>query len=130
MAEPEAPFPTDEVSEWFWSIVEQARGNRARLDALMQQMSREEIIRFGQEFENASMELLGPPFIRYMSVPSEDGMRDIAERVISQGKEFYHEVLAHPERIPASMEGVDEFLSSLSGVADDVLWERFREGLP
>ena len=55
---------------------------------------------------------------------SEDMQKDIFSHVVSRGREFYDEVLTHPERLPQNVGPQDvEFY----GVAGRVFWERFED---
>jgi hypothetical protein len=69
-----------ETSEWFWAIVEKAALSREKLKEILISFSKEEIIRFQEEFVDASIELQCEPYTDYME-ESEDGMGRI---IISQ----------------------------------------------
>jgi hypothetical protein len=121
-------FVSNVFSAWFWRIIDQAQSNRNQLRDMLKTMSREDVIRFHHEFKDAAVQLTDSPFIDYMSDLSEDGIQDIAEWIVSQGRDYYSEIWTHPERIPNEIE--HGTLSTFSGVADDVFWDRFREPIP
>jgi len=59
---------------------------------------------------------------------SEDGAKDIADLVVSQGKDVYAHIWANPEAIPPNVEFGQSH--TLAGVASDVFWSRFNESIP
>ncbi|MDR6528786.1 hypothetical protein J2787_004225 [Chryseobacterium rhizosphaerae] len=113
-----------ETSEWFWSIIGKADLNRDKLKEILTGFSKEEIIKFQEEFVDASVELQDEPFIDYME-ESEDGVEDIANWVVSNGKELYFQIMDNPEEIPHSVNDVTEQI--LYGVADEVCVEKYGE---
>lgn len=113
-----------ETSEWFWSIIGRADLNRDKLKEILTGFSKEEIIKFQEEFVDASVELQDEPFIDYME-ESEDGVEDIANWVVSNGKELYFQIMNNPEEIPHSVNDVTEQI--LYGVADEVCVEKYGE---
>ncbi|MGE8526093.1 DUF4240 domain-containing protein [Chryseobacterium rhizosphaerae] len=113
-----------ETSEWFWSIIGKADLNRDKLKEILTGFSKEEIIKFQEEFVDASVELQDEPFIDYME-ESEDGVEDIANWVVSNGKELYFQIMGNPEEIPRSVNDVTEQI--LYGVADEVCVEKYGE---
>ncbi|GEN66333.1 MULTISPECIES: DUF4240 domain-containing protein [Chryseobacterium] len=113
-----------ETSEWFWSIIGRADLNRDKLKEILTGFSKEEIIKFQEEFVDASVELQDEPFIDYME-ESEDGVEDIANWVVSNGKELYFQIMDNPEEIPHSVNDVTEQI--LYGVADEVCVEKYGE---
>lgn len=62
-----------ETSKCFWAIVEKAALRREKLKEILIAFSKEEIIRFQEEFVDASIELQCAPYTDYME-ESEDGM--------------------------------------------------------
>ena len=123
-------FAPGSISDWFWRIVDEAGRDRGRLRALLESMPREDVIRFDRAFRDAAMALTEPPYSDHMGDLSEDGVQDVTEWVVSQGKAFYSEVWAHPERIPAQLDGPPSRIGSFSGVADNVFSDRFDEVIP
>jgi len=89
-------------------------------------LEEEELRDFHSEFLDLASELTCPPFDEFVE-ESEDGLNDVAEWVISQGRELYQSVLANPASIPHSVEGKGRQI--LSGVAPLVYEERFGEPL-
>lgn len=92
-------------------------------------MTRDEIIRFDDEFQEAAVQLVDEPFLEFMAEStSEDAAKDVADFVVSQGKEYYSNVWNNPSRIPLRVP-VGE-AKSLAGVAANHFWERFHEPIP
>jgi len=122
-------FTPDDISPWFWGVVAKANKSRDKLQEMLHEMNREDIIRFQNEFQEAAIQLADEPFIEYMDEGiSEDGVQDVAEWVVSQGKEFYSDVWDNPENVPETVEAGDS--STFSSVADNVFWDRFNEAIP
>ncbi len=121
-------FHPDEISDWFWEIIAQAEHNAETLADLLRAMSREEMIHFHDQFQEAAVQLEDEFFLESRGDgPSEDTMQDIAAWVVSQGKPFYSEVWNDPPRIANvdPSQGVTYF-----SVADNVFWERFGSAVP
>ena len=89
-------------------------------------IEKEDIRRFQEEFLDLASELTVPPFDAFVE-ESEDGLTDVAEWVVSQGKAVYKSVLADPASIPHTVEGKGREI--LSGVAPLVYKDRFAEPL-
>ena len=122
-------FSPDDISQWFWDVVHEARQDRDRFVALLQGMSREEIIRFDDEFQEAAAQLVDDPYFESMDQDeTEDGAKDIADFVVSQGKSYYSDIWTHPEKIPPSIPPGEP--KTLSGVAAKHFWRRFHESIP
>jgi hypothetical protein len=122
-------FSPDDISQWFWDLVRKSGQSRGQLLSLLESMSREEIIRFDNEFQEAATQLADDPFFEFMDADiSEDGAKDVADFVVSQGKDFYSNVWRNPARIPAKIPPGEA--KSLSGVAAKYFWERFQERIP
>lgn len=120
----QSSFSADDVSPWFWNIVARAGRDRNRLRELLEQMSADDVVRFHDEFEEAAIELTDSPFIHHVDDDvSEDGMRDIAEWVVSQGKDFYSDVLRNPQKIPKDVDASAN--DTFTGLAETVFYQRF-----
>jgi hypothetical protein len=114
--------------DWFWNLISAAQRNRSELERILRGLSREDLVHFDHCFYILATDLEGPTYTRHLPDLSEDGVKDIAEWVVTQGREYYEAVLADPTRMPASFPG--GVLASFSGVADNVFYERFREVIP
>lgn len=122
-------FP-DDISQWFWDIILKSGKKPDQLLSLLQSMNRDEIIRFDNEFQEAAVQLVDEPFLIFMDQGvSEDGAKDIADFVVSQGKDFYSHIWTHPEEIALQSPSKEE-ANCLSGVAAKHFWERFHERIP
>jgi hypothetical protein len=115
---------TDFISDWFWNIIARAEKNQEKLREILASLKKRDLIKFQESFLDASLELQDEPFIQYM-VKSEDGVADIAHWVVSQGKEYYLEILANPSKIPFQKDESDS--ENLFYIADEVCEERFGE---
>ncbi|MGJ1419897.1 DUF4240 domain-containing protein [Sphingobacterium spiritivorum] len=113
-----------EISEWFWSLIKNANLNRDTLRGLLVNFSKDDLIKFQEEFIDASVELQEAPFVEYME-ESEDGVEDIANWIVSKGKAFYFHVLNNPEETPNSVNDLTDQI--LYGIADEVCVEKYGE---
>jgi hypothetical protein len=120
-------LPADNTSSWFWDIIAEVREDDDSLRKKLQTMSRDEIAGFYQEFIEASTELQYPPYTDNLQGKSEDAIADIAEYVVSKGKDYYSTILNCPDRIPSA---VPLNGPSFKGTALTVFWERFGESIP
>lgn len=119
-------YDLDDTSDWFWEIIVDAKQDREKLTVLLQQLSKEEIIRFQYEFESTL-------FLAWSNVSaqqdiSESGAFVMCGWLASQGKEYFANALVRPGHIP-ELEAIDIF-EDLSGVAGDVYLLKFEEFLP
>jgi hypothetical protein len=117
----------DNTSSWFWDIIAEVREDDDFLRKKLNPMSRDEIAEFYREFTEASTELQCPPYTDSLQGKSEDTIADIAEYVVSKGKDYYSAILDHPDRIPTA---VPPNSPSFKGTALTVFWERFGESIP
>jgi hypothetical protein len=120
-------FDPNEISDWFWSIIDDARGSRQAMESRLHHLEKDEITRFQNEFLEAAVQLADEPFLVHLGDISEDTMQDVAEWVVSQGKQFYVDVWNSPKRIAEVdiRKGV-----TYSGVAVNVYLERFGTIMP
>jgi len=111
-------------SDWFWAIIAAAQVDRERLRRELMKLDREELVRFQEEFLDLAGELTYPRFSQFVE-ESEDGLSDVTEWVVSQGRELYEAVLANPRSIPHTVDGKGREI--LSGITPDRYEERFGE---
>jgi hypothetical protein len=110
------------LSPKFWPIIAAAAGDKAKLAAEMQKLGKGGMLRFYLDWRAAARPLHVPPFQR--DGLSDDAVDDIAQYIIQQGKAFYEDILAHPEKHKA----IDENAGSAYGtVITDIFYERFHE---
>ena len=113
-------------SEWFWSIIAIADHNLDQLRVELLKLDQKELRRFHEEFVQLAAELKELKFARFVE-ESEDGLTDVAEWVVSQGKETYRAILNDPSSIPHTVEGKENEI--LTFVAKKVYEERFGDTL-
>lgn len=119
---------TEADEDWFWQIIHDAGGDKERLRQILHGLSKEEVYRFQDIFVEMATELQDEPYTMYVGEDeSEDGIADIANWVVSQGKEAYQSVLNQPDRMPEHVELEES--SDLFGAAYEVYYARFGEGL-
>lgn len=122
------PLSAKEPPDWFWEVIAQAQKSPAKLHKLLLKRSEDEIYKFQGEFIQAAADLRDNPFIEFME-QSEDGVEDISLWVVSQGKEYYLNVVRNPESIPYSSENDINSNEILIHVAYDVFEEKFKQKL-
>ena len=110
--------------DWFWNIIAESDKNREKLRAILSTFKRDEIAKFQEQFVDASIEIQDKPFLEFME-ESEDGVEDIANWVVSNGKDYYDYIIAHPSEIPNSVNHLTDQI--LYGIADEVCYEIFGE---
>ena len=120
-------FSPSEISAWFWDIISNAGSDQQKLRRILARLSREELIRFEDEFSEASAQLRDDPFTRYVEGgdASEDAIEDAANLVVSLGRETFELVWTDPSLMPTHVDVGDPRI--LSGVADSVHYDRFGE---
>jgi len=121
-------FSPDEISEWFWNLLARASGSKEKLRDLLQNLSSEQLIRFEDEFAEASAQLREEPFVDHLDEgATEDTEQDVANYVVSQGKRFFEDVWRSPSHIPPYIDEGEPGI--LSGVADEVHYEKYGKGI-
>jgi hypothetical protein len=116
-----------DITDWFWNLVDSASGSSQRLRGQLAPMSKDDIRRFQLQFVEAAGRLKDSPYRDFMdSGSSEDGIADIVNWVVSQGHDYYSEVIRSPAKLPSRLEGDED---DLYGVAASVYWDRFGEEL-
>lgn len=121
-------FSPSELSDWFWTLIARAEGSKKRLAEMLHALSPADLLRFEDEFSYASTQLQDEPFMTYLHEDaSEDELQDVANFVVSQGRELFERVWNDPSSIPSHIEAGDPRI--LSGVADMVHYERFGKGI-
>lgn len=114
----------ERISDWFWDIVNESDQDENKLREILTGMDKNDIYRFQDLFVEAAVELRYEPFTNFTE-SSEDGIEDISNWVVSQGKAYYAEILKHPERIPYSVE--DRTNEIIAHVADEVYFDKYGE---
>lgn len=91
----------DTVPEEFWAIIEEAQQDPERFRQMLKKMSRVRMIRFYWTYEELANRLRTDRYSPYLQPDlSEDGVAELANWVVAQGKSYYRTVLDHPDRIP------------------------------
>ena len=104
-----------------------AFGEQTKLERLLGAQPKEGIIEFFNEYIRASSNLWSSKLSDLLRGRSDDTQKDIYEYIVAQGKEYYAEVLAHPERAPIDVDSNDVWIK---GVALGVYWDRYGERIP
>lgn len=117
----------EEISDWFWTLIERSDGSRAKLSEVLSDLTKEDLIRFAREFEEAAVELTGEPYTDYMKGQSDDDVEDVARWIVSRGRETYRSVIERPELTPHE---VPANPPTLHGVAQAVFHSRYQDAMP
>jgi Protein of unknown function (DUF4240) len=91
----------DIVPEEFWTIIEEARQGPNRFREMLKKMNREHINYFYWTYEELANLLRTDRYLPYVHPGlSEDGLAELANWVVAQGKTYYRMILDHPDLIP------------------------------
>lgn len=125
MFDQEMPMP--DIPDEFWKLIDLARTDYEAFVAALRTMEREDLVRFYWTYEDAAAELKEEPYIDNMSPDiSEDGIDDVAQWVVAQGKKFYLDVIQEPNKVPLRVDSAPEILGEVVIVFDD----RYDEPIP
>lgn len=115
------------LPDWFWQTIDQAKGSADELRNSLEQMTGEQLRQFDALFQEAIEELCQKPYIYYMGSgsPSEDAQEMYASVAVSQGSQFYLNVLDHPELLSQMQDSWHDFY----GIAGGVYTRRFGYGI-
>lgn len=96
----ETKFP-DSIPDEFWQVIEDAHQDRAKFREILKGMNRGKILRFYWTYEELANRIRLEPYLNYADPEiSEDGMYELANWIVAQGKEYYKKIFNHPELIP------------------------------
>ncbi|WP_338871433.1 DUF4240 domain-containing protein [Myxococcus stipitatus] len=119
----------EDVSEQFWEIVHRANGQASELRRILWEMTEAEIAQFNEEYVRTASVLRGEPFdVMLGAEVSEDGLMDISNWSVAQGREYYESILERPERILRYVRAGDPALIMYQ-VIGKVFRERFGKEL-
>jgi hypothetical protein len=91
----------DIVPEDFWTVIEDARQDPKRFRKTLNTMNREQINSFYWTYEELANRLRTDRYLPYVHPDlSEDGLAELANWVVAQGKTYYRRILDHPDQIP------------------------------
>ncbi|MGH8109155.1 MAG: DUF4240 domain-containing protein [Arenimonas sp.] len=94
-------FP-DSIPDEFWQIIEEAGQDRAKFREILEKMNRGKMIRFFWTYEELATRIRGERYYQHADPDlSEDGVAELANWVVAQGREYYRHIFEHPEKIPA-----------------------------
>jgi hypothetical protein len=92
------PWTPDQIPEPFWQAIAAADGDRDQYLALLKQMNRTQLYDFHVFYDRAANYFTSPPYADPNA--SEDDIFDMANWIVAQGKDYYFDILAHPEKTP------------------------------
>jgi hypothetical protein len=105
-------FP-DSIPDEFWRAIEEARQDRMKFREILQKMNRGNILRFYWTYAELAIRIRTKRFSQHADPDlSEDGMDELANWVVAQGRDYYRNIILHPEKIPASKSDVG-FMSDI-----------------
>jgi hypothetical protein len=117
-------FADLEVAPRFWELIDAAGGDKEKLRSLLNEVSRDDLIRFAVEFDYMIDDLVSQATDQEGDTYHEE---DVAGWVVSQGLRRYARVFDHVEEFPAEVPDWDH---NLKGVATVVMEERFGKPIP
>jgi hypothetical protein len=112
-----------EVSDWFWQIIDNAKIDQNRLYSILKSMTKDEVLKFHNEFNTACQFLHDSKFTSHIGVRmSDDNLQDIAWWIVSQGKQFFFNVWSNPNLFPKYVDPANKGI--LYGISADVYEEK------
>ena len=109
MSFPDESFP--DFPAHFWKLVELAKDDHARFKETVRAMKRDELKQFYWNFVDAASQFKGDPYRAFMSDQlSEDGVDDVSQWVVGQGREFYWNVVNFPKEVPVRVDHSPDIL--------------------
>lgn len=98
---PNGRYIPDEIPAKFWEIIEAAGGDPDRLQEFLRAANRGQLSRFAWNYEEAAAHLR--PLFDDRGL-SEDGMLELANWVVSQGRDYYKRVWDDPDVVTGDHE--------------------------
>jgi hypothetical protein len=105
-----------EITPRFWELIDAARGDEEAMRSVLVGVSREDLIRFEHEFNDAVSDLVYRVIGEHGDAYTEE---EIAGWVVSRGLLRYAAVWDHPDRFPAELPGEGASFYGLAGVVFD-----------
>jgi hypothetical protein len=93
-------FRPGEILDSMWAIIDAANRDPEALVASLQPMNRGSLIRFIWSYDNAMADL-SPRMGAHLGLVSEDGLDDLDNWIVSQGRAYFEAVKLDPTQIPA-----------------------------
>lgn len=121
-------FSDLDIAPRFWELVDQARRDPDRMEAILRELSKGDVARFYMEFRYAKTDMRNrlnkiedsPPWFNL----------DVIGWMVSQGRAFYEDLYNHPEKLHA-LRGEDiDYDCNFGGVAIGHYEVRFGEEIP
>jgi hypothetical protein len=118
------------VTDWFWEVIARSNGDKARMRRILtEELTLDELCAFHDELEDAAADLLDEPFTDFMTKDSEDGARDVAYWMVSQGRAYYDDAFEHPEKTPETTHWLPDGVLH-EGITLAVYWDRTGMDMP
>jgi hypothetical protein len=116
----------DNVPDDFWKLIEDSDRDTNKFRQLLKKLNREQINWFYWTYEELANGIRADRYLPYVLPElSEDGLAELANWVVAQGKKYYRKILAHPELIPPKKDDV----GLLSEVVEEYE-QRFHDDVP
>src|SRR5438477_251340 len=95
------------VPDEFWSTIEDAHQDPERFRAALHKMDREALADLYWTYEELANHLRTEKFVAHADPDlSEDGVAELANWIVAQGREYYATIFQQPELIPAKKNDV------------------------
>lgn len=116
----------DQVPNNFWDVIAAASQDPDAFRSLIGRMDRQQVIDFLWTYEELAAHLRTDKHARHAAPTlSEDGLAELANWVVGQGRDTYAEILRQPDRIPPRADDLG-FVSELV----EEFESRFSEDVP
>jgi hypothetical protein len=93
----EGAYIPDQVPDEFWDVIEACEQDPTRLREILDDANRGTLLRFGWNYEEAAAHLK-PLF--FDSGLSEDGIHELCNWIVAQGRDFYRRAWDDPGVVP------------------------------
>lgn len=111
-----------------WEFIEKVNDDRDELRQILSEMSEIDFIIYMREFYDAAYAITNYfDKVGYTNgEPSEDGKEDLFFYVVAQGRDYFDQLLAHPESLPS---GDLDYRSAFMEVPTSLFYDRFGKNL-
>lgn len=112
----------------FWQLINSAKKNKDEFYQLLSHLSLDELRNYKKEFTGAKYNFRLKNYAEIIKENNlEDSFDEIRLYIISQGYEYYLDVLRHPEKLPLEIKADDP--SILYNVIDKVMQDKYSDRL-
>ncbi len=125
----EKQFDFKDPKNRFWELIQNANGDKKTFYDILYRFSLEELIEFKGEFTKAEEKLWTIDHYEAMGISiSEDTFDDTRLYVVSQGSDYYFDVLNNPSKMIKGGVEIDD-PKLIYWAIGEVSWDKFEEDI-